>query len=98
MTLFTKCDDLAKLDNIEIALIIRRKNQIFLYQTNDFWLSQEDIVRLGSRFWRFWLTLQNHAYPLPRRIQPQDLHRRYERRRRYKGNEGREVSKEKNLG
>ena len=50
LTVFTKCDDLAKLDGTEVALLTRKKTKISIYQSNDFWFSQEDIVDLNYAF------------------------------------------------
>ena len=48
LTVFTKCDELARLDGTEVAVFIRRKNQISFYQSHEFWLSREDIVGLSE--------------------------------------------------
>jgi hypothetical protein len=47
---FTKCDELTRLDGTETTLLIRRKNQICIYQSKEFWLSQEDVVGLTVPF------------------------------------------------
>jgi hypothetical protein len=43
---FTKCDELTRLDGTKTVLLIRRKNPIYIYQSKEFWLSQEDIIGL----------------------------------------------------
>ena len=82
LTVFTKCDELAKLEGIEVTIFMRRKNQISIYQSHDFWLSKDDIVSIIYTCPESRLMLQNCAYPLPRRVQPQDLREKSERRKR----------------
>ena len=84
LTVFMKCDELAKLEGTEVTIFMRRKNQISIYQFHDFWLSKDDKVSISYTFPESELMLQNCAYPLPRRIQPQDLRERSERRKRRK--------------
>ena len=50
ITLFTKCDELAKIDGTEVFLLIRRRSKISIYQTDGFWLSQDDIVGFSPPF------------------------------------------------
>ena len=50
ITLFTKCDKLAKIDGTEVVLLIRRRSKIEIYQTDGFWLSQDDIVGFSHAF------------------------------------------------
>ena len=44
MTLLTKGDKLARQCNAEVAISLRRKGRLIVFQTKNFWLSKEEIV------------------------------------------------------